>query len=214
MQAPRPKDRIDPQAFVLGVDLDGVCADFYGRMRVIAAEWFGVPVAGLPTEVSFPLTEWGVGPGEYRKLHRFAVTQHELFRSMHAIPGAGPALRRLSRRGVRIRIITHRLVVEHFHQSAVAQTVEWLDRNGIPYWDLCFMGVKGAVDADLYIDDSPENITALRSEQCDVIAFTNSTNRYLDLPVSARAGDWVEAEQLVLQRLSSAATISHQASAI
>jgi hypothetical protein len=24
---------------ILGVDLDGVCADFYGHMRTIAAEW-------------------------------------------------------------------------------------------------------------------------------------------------------------------------------
>ncbi|HHE31099.1 MAG TPA: 5'-nucleotidase, partial [Chlorobaculum parvum] len=28
---------------VIGVDLDGVCADFYGRMRQIAAEWFERP---------------------------------------------------------------------------------------------------------------------------------------------------------------------------
>jgi hypothetical protein len=27
-----------PERLVLGVDLDGVCADFYGRMREIAAE--------------------------------------------------------------------------------------------------------------------------------------------------------------------------------
>ena len=25
---------------LIGVDLDGVCSDFYGRMREIAAEWF------------------------------------------------------------------------------------------------------------------------------------------------------------------------------
>src|SRR5437667_85170 len=29
--------------FVLGLDLDGTCADFYGRMREIAAEWTGRP---------------------------------------------------------------------------------------------------------------------------------------------------------------------------
>ena len=25
---------------IIGVDLDGVCANFYGHMRAIAAEWF------------------------------------------------------------------------------------------------------------------------------------------------------------------------------
>ena len=37
---------------VLAVDLDGVCADFYGRMRQIAAEWFECEVEALPTEVA------------------------------------------------------------------------------------------------------------------------------------------------------------------
>jgi len=29
---------------VIGVDLDGVCADFYGRMRDIASEWLERPL--------------------------------------------------------------------------------------------------------------------------------------------------------------------------
>ena len=39
----------------------------------------------------------------------------------------------------------------------------WLDNHGIPYWDLCFMRDKGDVGADLYVEDSPENIKSLRS---------------------------------------------------
>ncbi len=192
---------MESPAFVLGVDLDGVCADFYGRMRPIAAEWFGVPMESLPIDVSFNLAEWGVMENEYRKLHRFAVTQHDLFRRMEAIPGAGPTLRRLSKRGVRIRIITHRLVIEHFHQSAVAQTVEWLDRHGIPYWDLCFMGEKGAVDADLYIDDAPQNINALRGHGRDVIVFSHHSNRDVEVGPDQRAADWADVERLVVKRL-------------
>jgi hypothetical protein len=44
---------------VLGVDLDGVCADFYGHMRVLTAEWFERPVAELPEDVSYGLPEMG-----------------------------------------------------------------------------------------------------------------------------------------------------------
>jgi uncharacterized protein (TIGR02246 family) len=46
--------------FVLGVDLDGVCADFYRGLRPIAAEWLGVDVATLPERVSWGLPEWGI----------------------------------------------------------------------------------------------------------------------------------------------------------
>lgn len=186
--------------FVLGVDLDGVCADFYGAMRAIAAEWLGRDESELPREVGYGLEEWGLDQREYRKLHRFAVTQRNLFRRMAPLPGTGPALRRLSAQGIRIRIITHRLYIEHFHQTSVAQTVEWLDHHGIPYWDLCFMREKGEVGADLYVDDAPVNIDQLQREGKDVIVFSNSTNRHIETDPDHRATGWEELEKLVLKR--------------
>src|SRR5205823_2847228 len=138
--------------FVLGVDLDGVCADFYGALRPVAAEWLGVPLDSLTEEVSYGLPEWHLKPaGGYEELHRFAVTQRELFRKVEPIKDAAPVLRRLSARKVYIRLITHRLFIKHFHKEAISQTIEWLDHHGIPYWDLCVMGDKAAVGADLYI---------------------------------------------------------------
>src|SRR5256885_91837 len=131
---------------ILGVDLDGVCADFYGRMREIAAEWFERPIEEFTVDVSYGLPEWGIRRKEqYESLHRFAVTQRALFESSSMIPGARKTLRKLSSEGARIRIITHRLFIFYFHAASVVQTVEWLDRNGIPYWDLCFMKEKQQV---------------------------------------------------------------------
>jgi len=87
----------DKPKIVIGVDLDGVCADFYGRMREIAAEWFEKPVDELPSEVSYGLGEWGVSDkSQYESLHRFAVTQRSLFSSMQMITGARKYLRKLS----------------------------------------------------------------------------------------------------------------------
>ena len=185
------------RAFVFGVDLDGVVADFYGGLRPIAAEWLGVNIDTLPQRVSWGLAEWGVddAPGGYERLHRFAVTQRELFSRVPPMAGAPQALRRLSIEGVRIRIITHRLFIKYFHQVAVSQTIEWLDRHDIPYWDLCFMQQKTAVGADLYIEDSPANIERLRVEGQKTIVFTNSTNEHLPGP---RANTWEEVIQMVL----------------
>src|SRR5262245_39575430 len=135
-------DSIAPASrkFVLGVDLDGVVADFYGGMRPIAAEWLGVPLESLTPTPSYGLDEWNIAKvGTYDDLHRFAVTQRNLFRQLTPMRGAPPALRRLSRLGIRIRIVTHRLYIERFHQEAIDQTVGWLDHHDIPYWDLCFM---------------------------------------------------------------------------
>jgi len=182
--------------FVLGLDLDGTCADFYGRMREIAAEWTGVPLESLPTEPEWSLGNWGIADGEYETFHRFAVTQRNLFATMAPLAGAPQAIRRLANEGIRIRIITHRLVISYFHETAVSQTVRWLDHHGIPYWDLCFMREKGDVDADLYVEDSVVNIERLVASRAEVLVISNATNRALDLPVD-RAASWEAAEGLI-----------------
>ncbi len=181
--------------FVLGVDLDGVVADFYGGMRPIAAEWLGVPIDALTPTPGYGLDEWNLATvGTYDDLHRFAVTQRNLFRELPAVPGAASVLRRLSRRMIRIRIITHRLFIKYAHEMAVQQTVAWLEHHGVPYWDLCFMKDKAAVGADLYIEDSPMNVQALRADGHPTIVFSNASNTALEGP---RADSWDDVERLV-----------------
>ncbi len=194
--------------FVLGVDLDGVVADFYSAIRPLAAEWFGVNVDTLTENVSYGLPEWGFDsrvPSQYEDFHRFAVTQRDLFLRLPVLEGAPAALRRLGcQQGLRIRIITHRLFVSHTHQIAVQQTTEWLDAHGIPYWDLCFMREKDKVGASLYIEDSPSNVAALVAAHKDVLVYENSTN--VNRPETngvPRAKNWAEVETFVLDRLQS-----------
>ena len=188
---------MDESSFILGVDLDGVVGDFYGAMRKIAALWLEKPFESLTTEISYGLDEWGIAEfGGYERLHRFAVTQRNLFRDMEPIKGAPAVLRKLSSRGIRIRIITHRLFLKYSHKTTITQTVEWLDSWDIPYWDLCFMADKGAVGAHVYLDDAPANIKRLRDQGCKTIVFSNSTNREFPGP---RANDWQEVERLVME---------------
>ncbi|MDR3170510.1 MAG: 5'-nucleotidase [Treponema sp.] len=190
---------MDESSFILGVDLDGVVGDFYSAMRRIAAEWLHKPLESLTEEVSYGLEEWGIAEyGGYDRLHRFAVTQRNLFRDMQPIKDAPAVLRKLSNRGIRIRIITHRLFLKHSHKASITQTVDWLDSYDIPYWDLCFMNDKGAVGAHMYIDDAPSNIIPLRAHGCRTIVFTNSTNRQLPAP---RADSWQDVERLVTEAL-------------
>ena len=187
---------MDESSFILGVDLDGVVGDFYGAMRIIAAEWLNKPVESLTEEVGYGLDEWGITEyGGYDRLHRFAVTQRNLFRDMKPIRDAPAVLRKLSNHGIRIRIITHRIFIKYSHRTSITQTVDWLDSYDIPYWDLCFMNDKGAVGAHVYIDDTPSNVLQLRNHGCRTIVFSNSTNRELPGP---RADSWHDVERLVM----------------
>jgi len=184
-----------PGQFVLGVDLDGVVADHTRRFREIVAEMRGIDPESLPMERSWDFHEWGFAPDEYDRLHKLAVTEYDMIRTMPVIPGAADALWRLSDAGVWLRIITHRLYVNWAHERAVGDTAAWLDEHRIPYRDLCFLGAKPEVQADAYIDDAPHNVTALRQLGNTVIVFDQPYNRHLsDGP---RARNWEEAESIV-----------------
>lgn len=198
MTADRRADA-DATAFVLGVDLDGVCGDHAEAFRRVVAFERGVPVETLPRQDTWDFAAWQLAPGEFEAIHRRAVLDHRMFRTMPPIDGCADALWRLSDAGVWIRVITHRLFTNWGHAVAVADTVAWLDEHGIPYRDLCFLGQKPEVEADAYVDDAPHNIEALRRAGNDVIVFGQPYNREVPGP---RARDWVEVERLVLDLVS------------
>jgi beta-phosphoglucomutase-like phosphatase (HAD superfamily) len=190
--------------FILGVDLDGVCGDYTGALRDIAVERTGADPASLPLERSWNFDEWGLSEEQFAELHRAAVVEHRMFRTMPPIPGAAETLWRLSDAGIWIRIITHRLYLNWGHALAVADTVDWLDAVGIPYRDLCFLGAKPQVEADCYVEDAPHNVLALRETGAQVIVFDQPYNRHVAGP---RAVDWGEVENLVGAQVAGAGLI-------
>ncbi len=184
---------------ILGVDLDGVCGDFSSAFCAVVAASLDVPVESMPPRSAWDFSEWGIRDEEhFREVHRSAVLDHRVFRTMPMVPGCAEALWRLSDAGVWIRIITHRLYVNWGHHEAVADTVAWLDEHAIPYRDLCFLGAKPEVQADIYIDDAPHNIEALRAAGNEVIAFAQPYN--IDVG-GLRASTWDEVASIVLARL-------------
>ena len=182
--------------FVLGVDLDAVCAAYTTAFRRVAALEWDVPESSLTTEVSWDFGEWGLDREGFLRLHRAAVQDHRMFRDMPAIPGASDSLWRLSDAGVWIRVITHRLVTNWGHALIVSDTVQWLDSQRIPYRDLCFLGRKPEVQAHAYVEDAPHNIVALREGGNTVIVFDQPYNREFD---GLRAANWEEVESIVIE---------------
>jgi 5'(3')-deoxyribonucleotidase len=185
--------------FVLGVDLDGVCGDHTAAFRAVVAAELDVEPDSLGEQTTWTYAEWGLDGDEFLRLHRKAVLEHRMFATMPVLAGAAEALWRLSDAGVWIRLITHRLYANWGHAVAVADTVSWLDANGIPYRDLCFLGQKPQVEADAYVDDAPHNILELRATGGTVIVFDQPYNR--DLP-GRRAHTWMDVEQHVVELLT------------
>jgi 5'(3')-deoxyribonucleotidase len=192
----------NPRTYVLGVDLDGVCADYTTAFAEVVAAERGCAVEDLPIGRSWDFGEWELDQlGGFERLHRLAVLEKRIFRDMPAIEGCAEALWRLSDAGVWIRIITHRLVVHWGHQVAVGDTVAWLDEHNVPYRDLCFLGRKPEVEADLYIDDAPHNVEALRAAGNQVVVFDQPYNTHVG---GLRAHTWTEIEEIALGRMADA----------
>jgi 5'-nucleotidase len=177
---------------VLGVDLDGVCADYEGAFRTSVARQLGRDPSELrPQTVMDAFSEWGLTFEEFEHAHREAVLTDRMFRDMAPMDGVSKALWELSDLGVWIRIITHRLIFNWAHEVSAADTAHWLDAHNIPYRDLCFLGDKPDVGADLYVDDSPKNIVALREAGRSAIVFDQPYNRELPGPRASSWGDIV-----------------------
>jgi 5'-nucleotidase len=184
---------------VLGVDLDGVCADYEGAFRQSVARQFGRDESDLPPQtVMDAYSQWGLTFEEFERAHRRAVLEDRMFRHMEPMEGVSEALWELSDLGVWIRIITHRLIFNWAHEVSAADTAAWLDLHRIPYRDLCFIGDKPNVGADMYIDDSPRNIVDLRLAGKTAIVFDQAYNR--DLP-GPRVSAWSEVVQAVREEL-------------
>jgi 5'(3')-deoxyribonucleotidase len=186
-------------AFLLGVDLDGVCGDYTAAFRQVVAAERGIDPSELAEQRSWDFAEWGLSSDEFHQLHRAAVLEHRMFRTMPVMPGAADALWRLSDAGMWIRLITHRLYVNWGHAVVLEDTAAWLDTSGIPYRDICFLGQKPEVEADVYVDDAPHNIEALRAEGNLAIVFDQPYNTGVEGP---RARDWAEVERLVLEAMA------------
>jgi 5'(3')-deoxyribonucleotidase len=191
-----PEKKKAQDSFVLGLDLDGCVVDFVGSMREVFAEWSGKNIRKIEKKPTYGMKEWGLVDGEYERLHRYAVTQKNLFAEVKPIKGAPQSLRRLSTEGVWIRVATHRLFIPNFHATAAQQTILWLEKNDIRYWDLCLIEDKTAVRADLFIEDSPSNIHRLLDQGTDVICMTNPINNH-DTSITQRAKNWKEAETMI-----------------
>ena len=182
--------------FVFGVDLDGVCADYTEGFRQVVAADRGIEPDDLPIGRSWGFEEWGLDDGEFERLHRLAVAEKRMLRNLPCIDQCADVLWRLSDAGIWIRIITHRLYLNWGHAAVVSDTVNWLDEAKVPYRDLCFLGDKPEVGADIYVDDAPHNIAALRAAGNQVIIFDQPYNAGIEGP---RALAWTDVEDIVLE---------------
>ena len=191
--------------FILGVDLDGVCADYQLGLHTFATQMgYNLPENPYPATWDLSSAGWFKDKEEFERVHQRAVASG-MFVALKEMEGVSDALWQLNELEVHIRIVTHRLIGHGNHDVAVSDTVRWLQfpsldgKPRIPFRDIAFLGSKEALDSDLHIDDAPHVIKAMKGAGHNVIIFDAPYNRDID---GQRARNWSEIVEIVKERLA------------
>ena len=177
----------------LGIDLDGVVADFNRGWTTAYNDAFGADLApemvvswDSPLELTHFLDmdafwEWARDHGG-----------KSVFRYLEPYPDAIETLRDLNRDGHDLVVITAK------PDWAVHDTLEWLADHRLPLREVHFTHRKHEVPCSVYLDDAPNQVRALakhRGEDAVVCRFVRAWNAPVE---GARdVHDWAEFHQLV-----------------
>lgn len=185
----------------LGIDLDGVVADFNTGWITAYNDCFG---AGLATEM---VISWD-SPLElthFTDMDAFWAWARDhggssVFRHLEPYPGALETLRALAGDGHDIVVLTAK------PDWAVHDTLEWISDHRLPTREIHFTERKHQVECDIYLDDAPEQVRALadhRAATATVCRFVRAWNTPVVEAVDVH--DWEEFQGLVRQRQGVAA---------
>ena len=149
----------------IGVDLDGVVADFVsGWVQRYNAE-FGTRLRACDAvewHAAARMTHFGSTSEFWRWARRAGPDGRSLFRTLPIYPGAVQGLRTLLR-------LAHVVVLTTKPQWAIADTLAWLGDLDLPLREVHVTADKTTVDCRVYVEDSARHLAALRSQRADAV---------------------------------------------
>lgn len=180
----------------LGIDLDGVVADFNaGWMSLHNAEFGGSLTSDM-------VTSWdGLHRlGGFDDMDAFWAwargnqDRPSIFRHLDLLPDALDTLRALDGAGHRVVIVSTK------PEWAVHETLHWLADNQIPTREVHLTFMKHEVDCDVFLDDAPVVLPDLVEHRPDALVcrFVRPWNVPVEGAVDVKS--WAEFHAMVIER--------------
>ena len=162
----------------VGVDLDGVVADFESGWISLYNAQFGTTItADQVTEWDAPerLTHFGSMTGFWRWARTAGGDGRSLFADLRTYPGAVPGLRALLD-------VAHVAIITTKPSWAIPDTLGWLARLRLPLREVHITSDKPSVPCEVYVEDSPKQLAALRRRRSEAVVcrFVRPWNRPVD----------------------------------
>ena len=186
---------------LVGIDIDGVLADYTGALRAVAPS-LGIELDGSVPPKCWSMQEegWFSNRDDWKLCHAAALREADTF---DPIGGSTIAeqTRRLREAGHAVVILTAREAPpwqdEYGDDLVQRSTLDWLKAHSITYDELRFDGTKTGHQLDVLLDDAPHNITEYQDAGERVVIFDQPYNRHL---AGERVGSLSEFVDLVLER--------------
>lgn len=170
---------------LIGLDIDGVLVDFQGGWLRTYNRWFD---RDLRIEDA---TEWGslVDLTHFQDEGAFFDWVKDVpgfWAGLEPIPGALGGVWQLKQAGHRLEYITHR------PEGAELDTYDWFGRHvpAAAYSKPHFTKDKSKIPCQLYVDDAPKVIRALRAKGLPVIRYEHPWNEGVE--ATGVAHSWAE----------------------
>ena len=142
--------RLEPG--LLGLDIDGVVADFTGAVEQWVYREHGIePIPILDWDW---FEHWPNGKAVWRDLWNRGCREEGLLRTCRPVPGAISGIHRLESLGWEVVYVTHR------NDDFATDTMVWLDAQGLTPI-VIHAKDKSVAGASLYVDDKPETVRDL-----------------------------------------------------
>ena len=182
----------------IAVDCDDVLLDLTGGVRRVVEREYGVE---LPEFTDWNMNQW-LEPVLGEKWMKFMRRRDWLWSTFPAIPGAIGTLTLLRREGHYLEMVTSK------PEWAEASVFDWLAKWRPPIQRVTIVPPDGnkaeATNADLLIDDKPDNVIGWAATGRPALLFTRAHNAKLGwLPSNAtRVEDWHHAHEEIARLAS------------
>ncbi|MCC5947483.1 MAG: hypothetical protein JJT89_03415 [Nitriliruptoraceae bacterium] len=158
----------------LGIDLDGVVADFNRGWTAAYNAAFGTQLeVAMVTSWNSPLALTHFGDMDAFWAWAQQLDGRSVFRHLEPFPDALPTLHALADAGHDVVVITAK------PDWAVPDTLEWLAEHRMPTREIHVTEAKHEVACDVYLDDAPgqvQRIAAARAHEATVCRFVRPWN--------------------------------------
>lgn len=153
----------------IGIDVDGVLAEFDAGFAARAREMYGNPVPGYKPG-DWDWTDSGLTKEQIGNVWDVVLNEPRFWYTLPDEPGfSTESLEDLQIAGHELHFITTRYVTNPNVATPFEQTFDWIVERGITYPSVIVTGEKGliakALNLDVFVDDKPANLEKVRESR-------------------------------------------------